>query len=381
MHTFIKGADISSIKEIETFGGKYFLSGEEKDLFDILKIKGMNLIRLRLWVDPYDENGEPYLGGTNDLTTTIELAKRAKRAGLEFMLNLHYSDFWADPKKQTKPKAWENLTDEALVKQVYQYTKETLEHFEALDLMPAYIQIGNETTNGMIFPDGEIAKYLFEERKFEEFDHETQKVAFDYLVDLLNAGVKATREIRTKEELKIIIHLDFGGANDLYRSWFDQATERKLDYDIIGLSYYPYWHSSLADLSYNLKDIAKRYGKDVMVVETAYAFTDQQPEGEDSIFNAELSDIAGYPPTVEGQATFLTDLMNTVKAVNEQGNRGLGIVYWEPAWLPVKGSSWASRVGMEYADDIGKPGNHWANQAMFDFDGHALESLDVFLKD
>lgn len=376
MNHFIKGADISSLKEVETFGGKYFLDGKEKDLFDILKIKGMNLIRLRLWVDPYDENGQPYLGGTNDLVTTIELAARAKQAGLDFMLNLHYSDFWADPKKQPKPKAWLNLTGQDLVEQVYRYTKETLKHFERLDLMPAYIQIGNETTNGMIFPDGKIAKYLFEDRKFEEIDHEVQKAAFDYLVDLLSAGIKATREMRSKEELKIIIHLDFGGANDLYRGWFDQATERQLDYDIIGLSYYPYWHNSLADLSYNLKDIAKRYEKDVMVVETAYAFTDQQPEGEDSIFNAELSDIAGYPPTVEGQAAFLTDLIQTVKDVH-----GLGVVYWEPAWLPVKGTSWASRIGMEYANDIGEPGNHWANQAMFDFNGHALKSLDVFLAD
>jgi len=297
------------------------------------------------------------------------------------MLNLHYSDFWADPKKQPKPKAWLNLTGQDLVEQVYRYTKETLKHFERLDLMPAYIQIGNETTNGMIFPDGKIAKYLFEDRKFEEIDHEVQKAAFDYLVELLSAGIKATREMRSKEELKIIIHLDFGGANDLYRGWFDQATERQLDYDIIGLSYYPYWHNSLADLRYNLKDIAKRYEKDVMVVETAYAFTAEHPEGEDSIFNAELSDIAGYPPTVEGQAAFLTDLMNTVKEVNEQGYRGLGIVYWEPAWLPVKGSSWASQAGMEYGNDIGKPGNHWANQAMFDFNGHALKSLDVFLTD
>src|SRR5699024_7026627 len=136
---------ISSLKEVETFGGKYFLDGKEKDLFDILKIKGMNLIRLRLWVDPYDENGQPYLGGTNDLATTIELAARAKQAGLDFMLNLHYSDFWADPKKQPKPKAWLNLTGQDLVEQVYRYTKETLKHFERLDLMPAYIQIGNET--------------------------------------------------------------------------------------------------------------------------------------------------------------------------------------------------------------------------------------------
>ncbi|WP_440894749.1 glycoside hydrolase family 53 protein [Amphibacillus sp. Q70] len=378
MNTFIKGADVSSLKEIESFGGSYYLEGQRKDLFEILKLKGINTIRLRLWVDPYDEAGRPYLGGTNDLATTIELAKRAKHAGLDLMLNLHYSDFWADPKKQVKPKAWTNLHGKALVDKVYQYTQETLNCFAQLDLMPKYLQIGNETTNGMLFPDGKIANYLFEERRFEELDQETQRKSFDHLIELLSAGIKATREMRSAEELQIIIHLDFGGANDLYRGWFDQATERKLDYDIIGLSYYPYWHNTLADLADNLKDITARYKKDVMVVETSYAFTEQAPNGEDSIFNLELSDIAGYPPTVDGQKEFLTDLIKVVKDVQQNDKQGLGIVYWEPAWLPVKGSSWASKAGMVYGDDLGKPGNHWANQGLFDFEGNALDSLNVF---
>lgn len=378
MNKFVKGADVSSLKEVETFGGKFYLSGKEKDLFEILKLKGINTIRLRLWIDPYDEAGNPYLGGTNDLATTIELAKRAKNAGLDFMLNIHYSDFWADPKKQVKPKDWIDLSGEALVDKVYQYTKDTLNYFNEFNLMPEYIQIGNEITNGMLFPDGKIAKYLFEERQFEKLDQETMERSFDYLVELLNAGIKATREIRSAEELKIIIHLDFGGANDLYRGWFDQATERSLDYDIIGLSYYPYWHNSLDDLAYNLNNIATRYKKDVMVVETAYAFTDQAPKGEDSIFNTELSDIAGYPPTVSGQKEFLQDLMEIVKDVQQGENKGLGIVYWEPAWLPVKGSSWASMAGMKYGNDVANKGNHWANQGLFDFNGNALESLNVF---
>lgn len=378
MNSFVKGADISSLKEIESFGGSYYLEGQRKDLFEILKLKGINTIRLRLWVDPYDEAGRPYLGGTNDLATTIELAKRVKDAGLDFMLNLHYSDFWADPKKQAKPKAWTKLHGEALVDKVYQYTKETLNRLDQLNLMPKYIQIGNETTNGMLFPDGKIANYLFEGRRFEQLDQETQTKSFDQLVELLSAGIKATREIRSAEELQIIIHLDFGGANDLYRGWFDQATERKLDYDIIGLSYYPYWHNTLADLADNLKDITARYKKDVMIVETAYAFTDQAPKGEDSIFNPELSDIAGYPPTVDGQREFLTDLIKVIKDVQQDENHGLGIVYWEPAWLPVKGSSWASKAGMEYGNDVSNLGNHWANQGLFDFDGNALDSLNVF---
>lgn len=373
---FMKGADISTVKEVEELGGAFYLDGEKKDLFEILSVKGINTVRLRLWVDPYDDNKEPYLGGTNDLQMTIELAKRAKKHGLQFMLDFHYSDFWADPKKQSKPKAWQDLTGKQLEDEVYRYTKATLEAFKDQDIEPEYVQIGNEITNGMLWPDGKTPSYLFEERRFQEAAPQEKKDSYARLARLLKAGVRATRETLPAPNGKVILHLDFGGANDLYRGWFDEITAHEVDYDIIGLSYYPFWHGTLEDLRLNMEDISKRYNKDVLVVETSYGFTGEKPKGSEAIFTEDLARIGGYPASVEGQAAFLWDLMKTMKGIS--GGRGLGIVYWEPAWLQVAGTSWASYAGMKYGNDMGDMGNHWSNQAMFDFDGNALDSLNVF---
>ncbi|MFC4104186.1 glycoside hydrolase family 53 protein [Paenibacillus xanthanilyticus] len=371
---FIKGADISIVKEIESLGGAYFLDGARRDLFDILRIKGLNVVRLRLWVDPYAEDGTPYMGGTNDLATTLALAKRAKTHGLQVMLDFHYSDFWADPKKQYKPKAWASLTGEELEAQVYRYTADVLARFKAEAALPELVQIGNETTNGMLWPEGKTPKYHFEDKRFEEVEAGEWQAAFDRLARLVQAGIRATREAG---DSSIILHLDAGGSNVLYRTWFDEMQARQVDYDIIGLSYYPIWHGSLDELSANMTDISARYDKDVLVVETAYGFTADSKHGAD-IFTAESARVGGYPATVEGQARFLSDLMTMVQRV--PGGRGRGIVYWEPAWLPLDGTSWASPPGMEYGHDIGAMGNHWGNQGLFDFEGNALESLNVFAR-
>lgn len=374
IQTFYKGADVSMLREVEALGGAFFLDQERKDLFEILSIKGFNVVRLRLWSNPYDEEGQPYMGGTNDLETTIELAKRAKAHGLQFMLNIHYSDFWADPKKQSKPKAWQSLTFDQLEEQVYRYTKEVLEVCRACDVLPDLVQIGNETTNGMLWPEGRTPKYHFEEKRFEEAEAGEWEASFDRLAALLQAGIRATRDTGPMD---IILHLDAGGSNVLYRTWFDEMQARGVDYDIIGLSYYPIWHGTLEELGFNMEDISARYGKEVLVVETAYGHTADSPSGAD-IFNEEQAKAGGYPPTVAGQAQFLHDLMTEVGQVSE--GRGRGIVYWEPGWLPVNGTSWASLAGMMYGNDVASMGNHWANQALFDFQGNALDSLNVFLQ-
>ncbi|PWW05087.1 arabinogalactan endo-1,4-beta-galactosidase [Paenibacillus cellulosilyticus] len=369
---YYKGADVSMLKEVETLGGKFMLDDEQKDLFEILRINGFNVVRLRLWVNPYDEEGQPYMGGTNDLETTIELAKRAKLQGLQFMLNIHYSDFWADPKKQSKPKAWQSLSFEQLEEQVYRYTKEVLNVCRACDVLPDLVQVGNETTNGMLWPEGRTPKYHFEEKRFEPSEEDEWKASFDRLAALLRAGTRAVREVGP---MQIILHLDAGGSNVLYRTWFDEMQARGVDYDIIGLSYYPIWHGTLEELRFNLNDISARYGKEVLVVETAYGYTADSPSGAD-IFTEDLAKAGGYSPTVEGQAQFLHDLMTTVREV--PNGRGRGIVYWEPAWLPVNGTTWASPEGMKYGNDVASTGNHWSNQALFDFTGKALASLRVF---
>ncbi len=160
-----------------------------------------------------------------------------------------------------------------------------------------------------------------------------------------------------------MLHLADGGDNGLYRWWFDEITGRGVtDFDVIGFSFYPYWHGTLGQLSYNLADISARYDKDVVVVETAYGFTLNDGDAHPNIFGAAQADAAGYPATVEGQTAFIEDIRQTVQDV--PGGRGLGVFYWEPAWLPVEGAGWRSGEG-----------NAWENQALFDFGGNALASL------
>ncbi|RRR98644.1 glycoside hydrolase family 53 protein [Glycomyces terrestris] len=363
----IRGADVSMTAEIEARGAVFRAAGAERDLFELLAETGVNWIRLRLWVDPRDESGEPYMGGTNDLATTIALARRAKAAGQRLLLDLHYSDFWTDPKKQSVPKSWRGLAGEALRARVHDWTAEVLAALADAGAYPDMVQVGNEITNGMLWPEGRIPRFLDAERRFAAED----PAAFDRLAGLLAAGAAAVRE---SGAARVMLHLDCGGANELYRGWFDQATVRGLDYDVIGLSYYPYWHGTLDDLGANLNDLALRYGKDLVVVETAYAWTDARPEGHHQVFTAALAEGCGYEVSPAGQAAFLRDLYATVAAVPH--GRGLGIVYWEPAWLPVDGTTWASRAGMEYGDDVvDEAGSSWANQALFDFGGEALPSL------
>ncbi|MFB9662415.1 arabinogalactan endo-beta-1,4-galactanase [Glycomyces mayteni] len=367
----IRGADVSMTAEIEGLGAVFRADGVRRDLFDLLADSGVDWIRLRLWVDPYDESGEPYMGGTNDLETTIALARRAEAAGQRLLLDLHYSDFWTDPKKQSAPKAWRGLKGPDLEARVHDWTAEVLASMADGGVVPDMMQVGNEITNGMLWPEGRTPTFDWSSRQWADGDAAEDAAAYDRLAGLLRAGTSAVREAGNAE---VCVHLDFGGANTLYRRWFDELTARGLDFDVIGLSYYPYWHSTMKDLGENLNDIAVRYGRDVLVVETAYAWTGDHPEGHDQVFSSELAEGCGYEVSPEGQSAFLRDLYATVDAVPE--GRGRGIVYWEPAWLPVAGTAWASRAGMEYGDDVvDEAGNSWANQALFDFDGNALPSL------
>ena len=214
---FIKGMDISMVKELEQYGASYRLNGEKEDLFAILKTCGTNNVRIRIWPDPYDENGNSYGGGGNDLETTIEIAERTVQSGMDFMLDFHYSDFWADPAKQVKPKAWKELSGEALETAVYLHTVDTLKALKNHKLVPTMVQVGNEITKGLLWPDGYI--------------EQTENMAH-----LLQAGIKGVRE--ECPDARIVLHLDFGTDNKMYRQWFDQVSSYALDFDIIGMSYY-----------------------------------------------------------------------------------------------------------------------------------------------
>ena len=206
---FYKGMDISTLLEVEKCGGKFYDRSEEKDVLDILQSYGVNAVRLRLWNDPYSENGEPYGAGTNDLPTTITLAKRAKEHGMDVLLDLHYSDFWADPGKQRVPKAWRGMDVGQLEEAVYAYTKDVLLAMKEAGVLPDLIQVGNELTNGMLWPLGQMPSY-------------------DNLARFISAGIRAVRSVDA--DMPVMIHLDNGGNNAMYRDWFDHYMERGEDF-------------------------------------------------------------------------------------------------------------------------------------------------------
>lgn len=367
----VRGADVSMTAEVEALGGSFSDAKGTRDLFRILADHGVNLARLRVWVDPTDADGRAYQGGTNDLATTLRLAERARAAGLDLMIDLHYSDFWADPKKQALPRAWRGLDLAGVSEAVAAHTTEVVEAVAARAGSPEWVQVGNETTNGMLWPFGRTPRYDLESRRFAPTPVEEARDQYDRLALLLQSGSAAVRA--AAPTARIVLHLDAGGAADLYERWFDEIVARGVDFDAVGLSYYPLWHGSLGDLRHNLHAIVERYRTDVIVVETAYAYRPDNPAGT-SMFDAG-SPAAAYPASVAGQSRYLEDLAAVVREVPD--GHGTGIVYWEPAWLPVPGTSWASAAGMSYGDDIAEPGNGWANQTLFDEHGRALESLDA----
>ena len=363
MKKFVKGMDLSTLLELERCGARYYDKGQERDILAIMKDYDVDTIRLRLWNDPKSESGEWYGAGNNDLSETIAIGKKVTEAGFGVLLNFHYSDFWADPGKQIKPKAWKDFGMEELEKAVYDFTKESLEKILDEGVNVTMIQVGNELSNGLLWPEGRVPNY-------------------DNIYRLVSAGLKACREIDSK--IPLMIHLDNGGNNALYREWFDNFTQRGGDFDYIGLSYYPFWHGSLDMLEYNMNDIAERYGKDLIVAEVSMGFTMESYQQYEKLSDEERKGYAttpslvekiDYPMTIQGQKDFTEDFLNRVGKVT--GNHGKGFFWWEPAWIPVPGSGWATPASLKYMNDPGPCGNEWANQALFDYDGNVLPALEV----
>ena len=359
---FIKGMDISTLIEEEDCGAEYFDGGKPADALEILKKYGADYVRLRIWNDPYSESGEPYGAGTNDLERTVELALRAKALNMKILLDLHYSDFWTDPGKQFIPKAWVGYDLQQLKDAVYDYTLTVLQTMKDNGVLPDMVQVGNELSNGMLWPVGQLP-------------------AYDNLAGLVSAGIRAVRKV--SPEIVVMIHLDNGGNNALYRDWFDHYIERGEDFDVIGMSYYPFWHGTLDDLSRNMEDVAARYHKPIIIAEVSMGFTVESYASYECTDEAlkgmatrpEVAARAEYPMTVEGQAAFMKDLMTRIASVPE--HMGRGFFYWEPAWIPVPGCGWATEASLKYMNDPGPCGNEWANQALFDYDGNALPALEV----
>jgi arabinogalactan endo-1,4-beta-galactosidase len=356
---FIMGSDVSMLAQLEANGALFYENGVATDCLQILRDHGVNWIRLRIWNDPTDEKGVALGGGNDDLKTVSGLAARAKKLGLKFLLDFHYSDWWADPGKQNMPKAWVGLDLDHLKTALYDYTSGVIGDLARAGAMPDMVQIGNEINGGMMWPVGATSS------------RGSAKIGgYDALAALLSAGIKAVHDADPNgsdpaRRAKTMIHLANGGDNGLYRTVFDALTQRNVDFDAIGLSYYGYWHGPLADLVANMNDVSQRYHKPVAVVETAYGYALLDSDSMTNLFNANSEKEGGYLATVQGQATAVRDVMAAVAQV--PGGMGLGVFYWEPDWYAVEGAGWKTGQGDE-----------WENQAMFDPLGRALQSMYVF---
>lgn len=363
----IRGVDISSIISIEKAGVRFYDdNGNEQDIFRTLADHGVNYIRVRIWNEPNDGNGHSYGGGNSDLETAAAIGKRAAENGMKLLADIQYSDFWADPAKQTRPKYWQQHDHDTLKREIYNWTSWVLKYLTENGSDIGMVQMGNETE---CFFCGEKDMYR--------------------ICDLFSSGEKAVRDF----DRNILIAHHFANAGNGHFGWYAQVmNECSLDYDIFACSYYSYWHGSLDNLQKTLTDIGNRYNKYVMVVETAYPYTN---EDGDSFGNTVTSSTSGvdlrYDISVQGQAKALADVFQTVANCN---GHGIGVFYWEPAWLGVpgisyseqkqhweqQGSGWATAYAGSYDKDATETGgSSFDNQALFDFHGKPLESLDLFL--
>lgn len=312
---FLVGADISALPVFERQGAVYRRAGKSGDALGLLREAGINCFRLRLFVAPNHEGVV-----TNDLEYTLALAKRVKASGAALMLDLHYSDTWADPAKQFKPAAWEKLPFDRLVRQVGDYTRDVLARFAREGVTPDYVQIGNEITNGLLWPDGRV--------EFAEGDADPGP--WQRLAQLLGAGIGAVPS--GPGQPKIVLHIENPGKRDKCVWFFRHALRAGLRFDVMGLSYYPDWHGGIAGLRATLDALAAEFHRPVLVAEAAYPWKDDEHWTNRPNMT--------WPKTPEGQRRFLGEVIAAVRAV--PGGLGRGLLYWQPESVPTPGlSAWA----------------------------------------
>ncbi len=369
---FIFGMDVSSVLAEEASGVRYYgFDGKETDLFRILADQGITHIRVRIWNHPFDDEGNGFGGGNCDIDTAVEIGKRAAACGMKLIADFHYSDFWADPGKQMVPRAWKGMEIEEKTQAVYEYTLDCLTRLKDAGVDVGMVQTGNET-NGTLCGEKTWMNIAF----------------------LMDAGARAVREVYP--EALVALHFANPENADSYRTYAKKMDYYEknglIHYDVFATSYYPYWHGTLDNLAAILTEISETYGKKVMVMETSYAYT-----GEDTDFSGNTIGDGGnvvkdYPFTPQGQANCIRDITDTV--VNRTP-AGIGVCYWEGAWISVGtesreenrekwekyGSGWASSYAAVYDPaDAGKYYGGCAvdNQAFFSAQGKPLESLKVF---
>jgi len=364
---FIVGADVSSVLSLEESGAVFRdASGQPADLFAILKDHGFTDIRVRVWNDPFDEHGNGYGGGSVNAERATIIGKRATAAGLSVLVNFHYSDFWADPGKQIAPKDWAGLSIEEVTDAVAEFTRDTLMRMRDEGVHVTMVQVGNETNTG-------VAGFI----------------DWPDMCAIFSAGAAAVREVLP--DAPVAVHFANPEVEGSYAQIAMTLHEHRVDYDVFASSYYPFWHGTTQNLTALLKDIAETYGKQVIVVETSWVSTLDDADGYPNMVK-DASEVITYPASVQGQADAVRDV---IQAVADVGSAGLGVHYWEPAWLPVvppgeaeRGAELWERFGSGAGTTAsalyltGKPGgpvgNEWDNQILFAPDGTPLESLRVF---
>ncbi len=382
---FIGGVDISSYRSLKDSGVKYYdFAGKELDdagFFKLLADSGINYVRIRVWNNPYDAVGNGYGGGNNDLQKAIDMGKLATDAGMRVLIDFHYSDFWADPAKQKAPKAWADMTIEEKTAAVKKYTVNSLNALLDAGVDVGMVQVGNETNNGIA---GE------------------SNLANANTTAIFRAGCEAIQQVEQERnrEIKAVVHFA-NPEKQNYMTYADELANAGVEYDVFASSYYPYWHGTLDNLKTQLNAITDKYGKEVMVAETSWATSLEDSDGHANTVREGNNDTGmDYDFSIYGQAKELREVINAVVEMD----KGIGVFYWEPAWIPVKvygenaenakavlaankaawekyGSGWAASYAKEYdAEDAGKwyGGSAIDNQALFDGYGHPLETLKIF---
>jgi arabinogalactan endo-1,4-beta-galactosidase len=333
----IRGADLSFLPEIEQAGTKFYDGVTQTDALAYMKKKGVNLVRLRLW--------HTHLKGYSGINEVETFAQRLKNENINWLLNIQYSDSWADPGTQTIPAAWQAASFTALEDSVYNYTFNVLTRLKAKNILPTIVQVGNETNSGMLWNKGKVGG---------SFDGNWPNYAA--LVKRATSAVKAV-----DANIKTMLHF----AGTIGASWFfNNIKNQNVSYDIIGLSYYPFWHNrTLPEVQTDFNEITNTFNKDILVVETAYPFTTNWNDYTNNVIGATVPLLNDYPATPAGQLKFLVDLRTVISKI--PNNRGLGFCYWSPDWTAYRGNTATN-------------GSAWENLALFDFTNKALEGWKAF---
>lgn len=364
---FIMGADVSTLLSQEASGVVYYnFEGKNQDLLKTLSEAGVNYIRVRVWNDPFDAEGRGYGGGNCTVETAIEIGKRAAKYKMGLLVDFHYSDFWADPAKQQAPKAWQNMELKEKQQAIYDFTAQSIRKIQEAGVSIGMVQVGNETTKGFCGETTVPSRYT-----------------------LMASAAKAVRD--TNQDILIAVHYT-NPESENYKTIAATLDVYGVDYDVFATSYYPFWHGTLENLAEQLQSVIDRSGKKVMIAETSYAYTLQDTDGSGNSVGEQPTYAKPYPFTVQGQARELRDAIQTMANF---GDNAVGVFYWEPAWISVpgetweekstlwetNGSGWASSYSADYdPDDAGiyYGGSACDNQALFDANGHPLESLKTF---